>query len=261
LSGDEATTLRELPGRRALLVSEGFARQLRVARGGGVRVPTAKGLIEYRVAGVVVDYSWPKGVVLVDRAVYREDFEDPTLDDCVAVLEPGADAQAVRREILARLGERYDLFVGTLGEFRAGILAAIDRFFGFMRAQVASTVLLAFLGVVNAVWIGTLVRSRELGLLRAVGAPSRAVFRLVTIEGLLIGIAGGAIGAAVGIAVAGEVVSGLSIEFAGYGVPLQVPPWPVVATAAGSVLASVAAAVLPARAASRSGILEAIAYE
>jgi putative ABC transport system permease protein len=260
-SGDEATTLRELPGRRALLVSEGFARHYHVARGDAVRLPTAKGEVEYRVVGVVVDYSWPMGVVLVDRAVYREDFGDPMLDDCVVALEPGADAQAVRKEILARLGDRYDLFVGTLGEFRDEVLATLDRFFGFMRAEVASTVLLAFLGVVNAVWIGTLVRSRELGLLRAVGAPSRVVFRLVTIEGLLIGVAGGVIGAAVGIAVAGEVLSGLSIEFTGYGIPLRVPPWPVVATAAGSVLASVAAAVLPARAASRSGILEAIAYE
>ncbi len=260
-SGDEETMLRELPGRRAILASEGFAHNFDVRAGGTVRLATAKGEVEYRVAGIVVDYGWPRGVILMDRAVYREDFEDPLLDDCIVLLGEGADREVVRRTIEERLRERYGAIVMSIEEFRAAVRGILERVFSFTRAQTAATILLAFLGVVNAAWIGALVRTRELGLLRAIGAPGSAVFRIVAFEAILVGIVGGALGVAVGAAISENVVSGLSLEINGFSVPLVVPVGPVLWLFSGCVLASAAAALLPARRAARLEVLPAIAYE
>jgi putative ABC transport system permease protein len=143
-------------------------------------------------------------------------------------------------------------------EYRAQQEGFIDQLLGLITALLGLAIIIAFVGIVNTLGLSIYERTRELGLLRAVGMSRRQVRAMIRAESVIIAILGAVLGIAVGVffgwalqrALAGEGVTQLRIpigQLAGY----------VVAAGAAGVLA----AVLPARRAANLDVLEAIAYE
>ncbi|HRW41725.1 MAG TPA: FtsX-like permease family protein, partial [Microthrixaceae bacterium] len=109
----------------------------------------------------------------------------------------------------------------------------------------------------NTLALSVVERTRELGLLRAVGMSRRRMRRMVRLEGVLIGTFGGVLGLVVGVGFGAALVAALPAENAELTLP-----WARLAALAvlGSVL-GIAAAALPARRAGRLDVLDAIAEE
>jgi putative ABC transport system permease protein len=100
-------------------------------------------------------------------------------------------------------------------------------------------------------------RTREIGMLRAVGLTRRQTRRMIRHESVVTALIGAALGLPIGILLAGAVTHAL----ADYDVSLSIPVGSLVVFAVIAVIAGVAAAVLPARRASRLNVLEALQYE
>jgi putative ABC transport system permease protein len=100
-------------------------------------------------------------------------------------------------------------------------------------------------------------RTRELGMLRAVGMTRRQMRRMVRYEAVVTALIGAALGLPLGVALGALATQSLSQ----YGVSFSLPVVPLIAFVVVAVVAGIGAAVLPARRAGRLNVLEALQYE
>ena len=140
--------------------------------------------------------------------------------------------------------------------FIADTAGDIDVVLSIINVLLALSVLIAVLGIVNTLALSVLERTRELGLLRAVGLGRRQVRRMVTVEAVIVSVFGALLGIAVGS------VFGIALQraLAEQGVTeLRFPVGRLVLFVVVAALAGVVAALLPARRAARLDVLQAIA--
>ena len=175
-----------------------------------------------------------------------------SLDDVAAIEEAatgrGLQARSVR-EVVLRV--KQSLSVAT---YVAGFLAAIAVF-------------VACLGIVNTMVMSVLERTREIGLLKALGARSRDVVALFLVEGALIGLVGGVLGllAALALGAAGNRLGARLIEeqmqMPFTGSLFRFPAWLVVGGVGFAIAVSLAASVVPALRAARIDPVRALRHE
>ncbi len=118
-------------------------------------------------------------------------------------------------------------------------------------------VVIAVIGITNTLSLSVLERTREIGLLRAVGMNRRQLRRAISLESILIASLGGLLGMGLGLTFAWAVVESIEDEF----LRLSIPWGQVGLALLGAAVAGLLAAVVPAWRASRRNILNAIAYE
>ena len=111
--------------------------------------------------------------------------------------------------------------------------------------------------MVNTLVLAVYERTRELGMLRAVGMTRRQARRMIRHESIITALIGAAMGIPLGIFLAALVTQALSKY--GVGLSLPVPSWSPSPTVA--IIAGVLAAIIPARRASRINVLNALQYE
>ena len=122
-------------------------------------------------------------------------------------------------------------------------------------------ILVALLGVTNALYASILERTRELGVLRAVGATRRQVQRIILVEGGIMGVIGGVCGVLAGVLLAVILIFVINRQVFGWTLQMTLP---VPFTCAALVLlvgATILASVQPARRAARVHLTEAVQYE
>lgn len=252
--------LTEAAGGNAL-VSRNFAALHHVGPGDDVQLRGPGGPLTLHVVGAVEDYDWNRGTVIVDRAWYERQFQDPLVDQFWVFLKPGSDPDRVRQKIDQSWGVADALVVWDRHQVRDHLAGQIQKFAGVAYAQEVVVGLVAALGVVTALLISVLQRRRELGILRAVGATQSQVLRSVLAEALLMGVIGAAIGLVVGVAVEWYLVRVIFFEETGFLVPVLIP-WKEAGIIAGMALVTAALAGLgPALRTLHLRIPEAIAYE
>lgn len=252
----------EEPGK--VLVSENFAALYNLREGDRFSLQSQKGPVELHVLGMVVDYSWNRGTVLMDRKQYLQHFQDDLVDVFDVYCPHSATAEQreeVRATISRRWGADQGLIVVTRQELRQQIAEMIQRLYSVAYAQEGVVGFVSALGIVTALVISVLQRRREIGLLRAVGATQPQIMRSVLAEAVLMGIIGSLIGLALGLPLEYYVVKVILLEDAGFVFPMHVP-WLALSLIVGSALVvAILAGLGPALHAMRMRIAEAIAYE
>jgi putative ABC transport system permease protein len=119
-------------------------------------------------------------------------------------------------------------------------------------------IVIAVLGVVNTLALSVVERTREIGLLRAIGLSRFQLRRMIRLESVVIAVFGAVLGLGLGLVWGFATHEVLALE----GMAALAVPWPtVVAVVAGSVLVGLIAALLPALRASRMNVLAAVAHE
>ena len=136
-------------------------------------------------------------------------------------------------------------------------VAEIDEILNLLYALLALSVIVSLFGMVNTLVLSVFERTREIGMLRAVGLTRRQTRRMIRHESVVTALIGAALGLPLGILLAAAVTRALSE----YDLSLSVPLGPLFVFACVAVLAGIAAAVLPARRAARLNVLQALQYE
>ena len=245
-----------LAGKRGCIVSDNFLRKHRVKVGDTLTLPSRGGPVSLPILDHVVDYSWNRGSLFIDRRVYSELFHDPAVDACHVFMTPGDDGQA-----LAKFTADKGLIVQDRAAVRKFLAELIDRVYLLAYLQQLVVGLVAALGVVTALLISVLQRKRELGLLLAVGATPGQVIGSVLAEALLMGIFGTILGVLIGLPMEYYVLQIVVPEESGFVFDLVVPWRQLAVVSVGAVLVSAFAGLAPALSAVRTRIPEAIAYE
>ena len=195
--------------------------------------------------------------LLVDQATLQRvsAARDPYL--ILVTTEPGADTDEVRAAIEAGLQRFPVAEVEDQAGLREQISSQTDQIVYLLYALLAMSVVISLFGIANSLFLSIHERTREFGLLRAVGATRRQVRRMVRYESAITAAIGGLLGTAVGILFAVLITESLD----NLGLKLEIPVEQLVVFMLLAVLVGIVGAVLPARRGARINVLEAVHYE
>jgi putative ABC transport system permease protein len=173
----------------------------------------------------------------------------------LVLLDDGVDTGAVQKRIASAIDDHPDAKILSQNEFEKERAGLIDKLLIFVLVMLALAVIIALLGIVNTLALSVFERTRELGLLRAVGMTRAQVRAMVRWESVVISLIGALAGAALGLGL-GVALSKAALDQKIGEIPI---PWSnltmyVVAAA----LAGVLAAIGPARSAAKVDVLKAV---
>jgi putative ABC transport system permease protein len=195
---------------------------------------------------------------VISLGTYEEVFPEQ-LD--TFVLLKGADGvpvDDVERAVTRAVAPFPNIEVQDQAEFRETQAGFIDQLLGLVTALLAMAILIALFGIVNTLGLSIFERTRELGLLRAIGMGRRQVRWMIRWESVIIAVIGAVLGIAIGVFFGWALRKSLEPE----GVTeLAIPVGQLLIYLVFAALAGVLAAVWPARRAARLDVLRAIAYE
>jgi putative ABC transport system permease protein len=213
----------------------------------------------FRIAGTVRDRV---GLVLDSVALplrtLRNEFDART--DVIALLDyaPGADPAATRQRVDQVLATSFpNVESRSQTQLKADQEDQINQLLVLIYALLALSIIVSLFGIVNTLVLTIHERTRELGMLRAIGTSRRQVRRLIRYESLITALIGAIIGAVLGLVIAIVAVQALKDK----GFVLSIPVLLLIVVLVLAGVAGILAAVLPARRASRVNVIEALQYE
>ncbi|WP_245993305.1 ABC transporter permease [Xylanimonas allomyrinae] len=221
---------------------------------------TADGVARPVVVGGVFDSSAIGASVIVGRDLLDALVppERQVADAAFVVAAPGVDAEALRAEVTAAVRPYVVVSVMDSDEFVSSLAAQIDQMLAVLYALLGLSIVIAVLGIVNTLAMSVIERTREIGLLRAVGLGRLQLAGTVTIESVLTAVFGTVLGLGIGVGIA----SVFPRVLADQGLSTLVVPWGSLgAMVALAVVVGAVAAVWPAARAARLRVLDAISYE
>lgn len=183
----------------------------------------------------------------------------PRFDNTVAVDAVDDDAVAhVGQQIESIVGDIPTVSVQSQADFSESQRANIDQLLNLVYALLGLAIVIAILGIINTLALSVIERTREVGLLRAVGLNRRQLRRLIRLESVAIAVLGAVLGVALGLGL-GIV---LQQSLTGQGVSeLAIPAGRLAVFVLVAAFVGVLAAVIPARRAAKMNVLNAIAAE
>jgi putative ABC transport system permease protein len=259
--GDGAEALRAMGEGKGVIISESFQSKFGKGAGDTIELATPSGRTAFIVLGVYVDYSSDSGSVLIDRALYKRYWRDELVDAFDLWLEPGVDEQTVIQSIKEQYGERYQLFISTHRELRTAVVAIMEQSFVVNYAVEIVAVVVAIFSVINTLLASILDRTREIGVLRAIGATQAQLRRIVALEAGWMGILGGLVGLFAGTVMAYHHVVYNTKVLTGWTFQFYYPYDVAVLSIVGSVILCVISGYGPARQAAATPVVAAIGYE
>jgi putative ABC transport system permease protein len=244
-------------GRGEMVLSEKGSDDYGAGVGDTVTLTFPTGPQVVRVVGIYAD-SEAVGDALVPLSLVTS-AQLPRFDNTVAVdAAPGASTAAVGNRLRTLVDDVPTVTVQSKTEFAKAQRANVDQLLYLIYGLLRLAIVIAVLGIVNTLALSVIERTREVGLLRAVGLSRRQLRRMVRLEAIAIAVLGAVLGVVMGIAFG--VVLQQSIADQGVS-ELSVPVGRLVAFVVIAAVVGVLAAVFPARRAARLNGLQAITTE
>ena len=249
-------TLAQLGADGAVLQRE-FATDHDLRIGSRFSIESAQGRkLELTVRGIYT----PPGVdailapIGIARETFDASFERP--QDAYTFLN-ASRSDATARALEAALRGFPEAELLSRSEFRDARAKPIRTALIVVYALLAMTAIVSLLGMVNTLVLSVFERTRELGMLRAVGMTRRQLRRMIRHESVITALIGAALGLPLGIALAALVTQALS----DLGIAFALPGTALALFALTAILAGLLAAFFPARRAARLNVLDALHYE
>ncbi|MDW3219848.1 MAG: FtsX-like permease family protein [Acidimicrobiales bacterium] len=243
-----------LVGPGSIWIHEDVAADTELSVGDALGITFNDGSIEQvRVAAIYEDLSI-YGSAVVDLSLWESHF--PTANDQFVSLlvADGVDTEDARAAIEA-VAVDYPVNVDTRDEFQERQEGIIDQFLQTFTVLLLAAILVAVLGISITLALSVFERTRELGLVRAVGMTRRQMMRMVLFEGAIIAAFGGFLGVVLGTVFGAAAVTVIPDTFIS---SVSIPVGTLAAYLALASIAGIAAAIIPARRAARLNVLEAI---
>jgi putative ABC transport system permease protein len=222
-----------------------------------LETPSAK-LLTLKVIGIFDEPEGgsPFGDVTISTKTFDASFPQPT--NLMTFVNTAGGVSADNTAQLERALTAFpDVKVLTADEFKQEALAPLDRLLNVLYVLLALSVIVSAFGIVNTLVLTVFERTRELGMLRAVGMTRRQVRRMIRHESIVTSLIGAVLGIAIGIFLAFLITQALAEE----GFVFAIPYSSLVVFMLAAIVVGLIAAILPARRAARLNVLQALQYE
>jgi putative ABC transport system permease protein len=256
--GSDAVLARLGTSGTVLAKSFASAHHLRVGSRLSMLTPSGRHIVLV-VRGIVTDNARLLGDLTITLPLARGPFAQSTdAVDFVSYVAGAHNAQvqpAVNRLLRARYPQAQSQ---TPAQFKASEDAAVNSLLAFVSVLLALSIIVSLFGIVNTLVLSIFERTRELGMLRAIGTTRRQIRQMIRYESIVIALIGGVLGIVLGV-LATLVVAGTALSGTGFVLSIPVTTLVVLFILAG--VAGLIAAAWPARRAARVDILAALATE
>jgi putative ABC transport system permease protein len=196
------------------------------------------------------------GKVTIAEGTFDRIFENPrNLYTFIHVV--GGPTKAAEAQLKHALAGFPSVKVADKDGFRKAQESGVNQLLNLLYVLLALSVLISFFGIVNTLVLTVFERTREIGMLRAVGMTRRQTRRMTRHESVVTALIGATLGILLGIFLALLVTKALASE----GLSFSLPVPSLAAFVIASVIVGILAAILPARRAARLNVLEALQYE
>ncbi|MFO0725906.1 MAG: FtsX-like permease family protein [Myxococcota bacterium] len=244
-----------------VLLSENAARKLGIQVGESLELSTPTGARRFRVAAVILDYASDLGAALIDRRWFMEYYQDDLVDTVDFVLDEKAEISSVEAAVKERLGPDRALFIVSAAELRREIQRVLDDSIAVFRSTELIALWVALLGVIGSMLAAVLDRTREIGVLRALGSTRGQILRFIVAEAAFLGLAAAVGGVIAGIPIGYVFVHSVGLHGTGWLFDYYFPAVGALRVSVLVILTAAAAGVWPGRRAARLSVTEALAYE
>ncbi|MGI9096957.1 MAG: FtsX-like permease family protein [Solirubrobacteraceae bacterium] len=256
--GSDATLSRL--GSDGVLADVGYSKSTKIGDRLKMLTPAGK-RVTYTVRGILdegSDFGLLGGGLVLPNARLRADFDAKEDSFVFLRFAGGAPPVATRAAIDRLLNARFpDAETQDREQVKEAQAGQINQLLYLIYALLALSLIVALFGIVNTLALSIFERTRELGLLRAVGTSRRQVKRIVRLEAVITSLIGALLGLVLGVLFALAISRPLEAE----GFRLTFPVTTLVLLVAGAALAGMLASLWPARRAARLDVLQALAYE
>ncbi|MCY3888536.1 MAG: FtsX-like permease family protein [bacterium] len=214
-------------------------------------------LVSLEVAAIFSDAT-VLGAWVIDHADWDRYMTGDQDQFISAITAEGYTADQARAALESATADFPQLEVRDQAEFRASQESQIDTFLAVVNVFLGISLVIALIGITNTLALSVFERTRELGLLRAVGMSRLQTRRTIRWEGAIVAAFGGIMGAVIGVLFGWAAVVVIPDSFIS---AFAVPWFTLIIYMVVAAVAGIVAAYFPARRASRLNILDAIAYE
>jgi putative ABC transport system permease protein len=260
VEGGATSDIAKLAEGRTVIANGLYASRVGLHPGSYVKVTTANGEKPYRVVAVGSDYLNAKlATVYISQDQLKNDFGTETNAAVLANLKPGAGSAEVQRHLNKLVADYPTLTLYDTTQFRRMQETTFAQSMVMMYALIAILAIPSLLALLNNLAMSVIARTREIGMLRAVGSTRGQIRRMVLAESLLLASVGVTFGVISGVALGYALV--LAMSAVGFPTPYTFPTGGIVAGVAIGYVFAVVAALLPARNAARLDIVTALHYE
>ena len=240
-------------------IDEGLAEDKDLGLGDKVELDFPNGKESLEVVAVYLDNDPVLWTSYTTTLRTLEDAGYQPADSYLLVnVEEGADRAAVQTAVEEQTSELPTVTVKDQAGFAEEQRAPIDQMLLLIYALLGLALVIAVLGIINTLALSVIERTREVGLLRAIGLGRSQLRRMIRLEAIVIAVLGAVLGVGMGIVFGLALMTSLADE--GLEV-VVVPGWQLAGYVLAAGLVGVLAAVFPARRAARLDVLRAIATE
>jgi putative ABC transport system permease protein len=196
----------------------------------------------------------PYGDVTISTANFDAHYQDPQNLYAFLNVQGGVTAANTAR-LQSALAGFPDAKLQTKSQFKTNQLSGLNSLLNLLYVLLSLSIIISLFGIVNTLVLTVFERTRELGMLRAVGMTRRQVRRMIRDESVITALLGATFGIPVGVLLA-RIVQG-AINFHTFTVPVGT----LIVFVIAAIIAGLIAAIFPARRASRLNVLQALQYE
>lgn len=246
----------------AVLISEPMANRLGMKRAGGeIELLTAVDHTSFPIIGIYADYASSEGAVLMSLDNYRANWRDNSLTALGLKLVPGVDPDTVAQELQTAFFGIQTLSIRPNLALRQDVMEVFDRTFAITMALRFQAIVVAFIGILNALMLLQFEKQREVGILRALGLTGRQLWQMVMVETGLMGLAAGLFSLPAGYALSLILVYVINRRSFGWTLQMVATPEIFLQALGVALVAALAAGIYPAFKMSRLPAAEVIRNE
>jgi len=262
LQGDPVRAWRALDQGQGVFVSESLAWRRQLSTGGTVALTTRTGRMALPIAGIVRDYGSDAGAVFVARSWYDRHFDDAHVSGIALHAAPGVASDALVEAVRAvARQDGLELLARSNQALRHATMQVFDRTFEVTEVLRLLALIVAAFGVTSALLALELERTRELGVLRALGFTGGQVRAMVALETGLLGAVAGLLAAPVGVVLAALLVHVINRRSFGWTMDLTIDGGTLALAPLLGIAAGLAGGLYPAWLMSRASPADALRAE
>jgi putative ABC transport system permease protein len=229
-----------------VMVSEPYAYRHQSGPGERLSLPTRGGEREFEVIAVYQDYARDRGTIAMSRATYDRHWDDPGVDGIGVYTGSGFELETLRRRVAQLAGATAGVEVISNRSLREESLRVFDRTFTITEVLRLLAGVIAFIGVFSALLAIQLERSRELGILKAIGVSPGQIRRVVLGETAVMGGAAGLLAIPTGLVMSMLLIYVINRRSFGWTMDLALTPGEILAGFALALGAALLAGIYPA---------------
>ena len=244
-------------GESGAFVSKDYANSRHLRVGSPIAVETTAGeIMHLDVRGIFAPPKGgsPYGDLTISTQRFDAAYQNP--QNVYAFLDiAGGVTAANTHRLESALAGFPDAKIQTESQFKKSQESGIDTLLNLLYVLLSLSIIVSLFGIVNTLVLTVFERTRELGMLRAIGMTRRQLRRMIRQESIITALIGAALGIPVGIVLA--LMVGKAIEYPAFTIPVGT----LVVFVIAAIVAGILAAIFPARRAARLNVLQALQYE